>query len=345
MLTRNALDMQEVYIIKGEEPPMYLLYNDSTDPAFNLALEEYALTQLNEDIIMLWRNAPAVIIGQNQNAIAEMDLDYIRENNIKVIRRQSGGGAVFHDLGNINFTVIHALGKDDFNNYAKFTAPICEFLNTLGVKAYLHGRNDLLIDGLKFSGNAQAVRGGRIMHHGTLLFNADVTALAKSLRPNPAKIQSKGIASVKSRITNIAAHLPKEITVEEFLLKLYDFFGKQEGIEEYCMTNADRAATNELVDKKYGTWEWNIGNSPPYQYNKSEYFPFGSVEVSINAKNALIDDIAVRGDFFGVNDIAELEAKLCGIPHEKKEIELALKDINLADYISGIEPEQFLKLF
>jgi len=323
---------------------MYLLYNDSHDPAFNLALEEYALTKMNVDIIMLWRNAPAVIIGQNQNAIAEMDLDYIRENDIKVIRRQSGGGAVFHDLGNINFTVIHAAGEGDFNNYGKFTAPICEFLNTLGVEAYLHGRNDLLIDGLKFSGNAQAVRVGRIMHHGTLLFNADVTALAKSLRPNPAKIQSKGIASVKSRITNIASHLPEAMTVEGFLDKLYAFFRGQEGIEEYSLTDADRAATNELVRVKYGTWEWNIGNSPPYQYNKSEYFPFGSVEVSLNAKNSVIDEIAIRGDFFGVQDISGLEGLLCGLPHEKAAIEKALAGVNLSDYISGMQPEQLLML-
>ena len=324
---------------------MYLLYNDSTDPAFNLALEEYALTQLKLDIIMLWRNAPAVIIGQNQNAIAEMDLDYIRENNISVIRRQSGGGAVFHDLGNINFTVIHALGDEDFNNYGKFTAPICDFLNTLSVKAYLHGRNDLLIDGQKFSGNAQAVRGGRIMHHGTLLFNADFTALAKSLRPNPAKIQSKGITSVKSRVTNIASHLPVEMAVEDFLDKLYSFFREQEDIEEYCLTAADRAATMALARQKYSTWEWNIGNSPPYRYNKSEYFPFGSVEVSVNAKGAVIDEIAIRGDFFGINDIAGLEAALCGVQHEKAAVQKALNNIKIEDYISGMELSQFLTLF
>ena len=150
---------------------MLLIKNYSTSPAFNLASEEYMLTVMNEDIISLWRNSPAVIIGRNQNAIEEINLDYVRENDITVIRRQTGGGAVFHELGNINYTVIEKYTPGDFNNYAKFTAPVRDYLQTLGVNSQLSGRNDLTVDDMKISGNAQTVKRGRIMHHGTLLIS------------------------------------------------------------------------------------------------------------------------------------------------------------------------------
>ncbi|MCL2068497.1 MAG: lipoate--protein ligase [Oscillospiraceae bacterium] len=326
---------------------MLLLHNDSVIPAWNLALEEYLLTQTKLEIIVLWRNSPSVIIGRNQNALEEIDAAYVRENAIDVIRRQSGGGAVFHDLGNINFTVIHALGQSDFNNYSKFTQPVCEFLNTLGIKAYLHGRNDLLIGGMKFSGNAQAVRGGRIMHHGTLLYNADVGRLAGALRPNPAKIQSKAVASVRSRVTNIAAHLEcaSPPPAEDFLSGLYEFYRSRPDMREYKLTEADREATDRLAREKYSSWDWNFGKSPDYTYKKYGYFPAGGVSVSLSAKNAAIKDIAIRGDFFGMREISVLESALRGIPHERAAIQKALESVKLGDYIAGITPDEFLSLF
>ncbi|MFV0401517.1 MAG: lipoate--protein ligase [Oscillospiraceae bacterium] len=325
---------------------MYLLYNPSHDPAFNLAFEEYALTQMDKDIIMLWRNDRSVIIGSNQNAVEEMDLDYIGERGITVIRRQSGGGAVFHDLGNINFTVIHAMGKDDFNNYSKFTAPIVDFLATLGVEAELKGRNDLLIDGMKFSGNAQAVRGGRIMHHGTILYDADFGDLAGALRPSPAKIESKGIKSVRSRVTNVASHLPSPMPVEEFLDLLYRYYLESgTDMEEYTATPADIAAVNKLVEEKYGTWEWNFGHSPAYDYRREEAFPFGLVDLRLQVAGGVIRSAVIYGDFFGIGDKAELETRLAGLPHRREAILEALSGVDLGRYISGITAEAFAELF
>lgn len=323
---------------------MRLIINHSIDPAFNLALEEYALTQMNQDVIMLWRNKASIIIGRNQNAVEEMNMDFVRDNGITVIRRQSGGGAVFHDLGNINFTVIHALEQDDFSNYAKFTAPVVEFLQGLGVDACLSGRNDLVIGQAKFSGNAQAVKGGRIMHHGTILFNADVSWLAEALRPSLAKIESRGVKSVRGRVTNVADHLPQNMTVEQFFEQLTGFFrARTEG--EYALSPADIDAVRRLVEKKYATWEWNIGKSPAYGQRKSERFPFGTVDIRLSIEHGAISEAHIFGDFFGIREINELEARLNGIRHDKEIIQATLSGLDLGSYIHGITTEQFINLF
>ena len=324
---------------------MKLIINHSTDPAFNLALEEYVLTRTTLDVIMLWRNKASVIIGRNQNAIEEMDMDFVRENGIIVIRRQSGGGAVFHDLGNINFTVIHGLGKNDFSNYEKFTAPVREFLQGLGVRATLAGRNDLVIDGAKFSGNAQAVKGERIMHHGTILYNANVEWLSGALKPKQAKIESKGIKSARERVTNVYEHLSEPMSVERFFDMLSDFFlARSDGL--YELTDADIAATGELVEKKYSAWEWNIGHSPKYSHRKSERFTSGMIEVCLTVTDGVIRDTRIFGDFFSARELFELEARFNGIRHDDKEaLREALNGIELNDYISGITPDEFLSLF
>jgi len=308
-------------------------------------MEEYFLTKKQNDVIMLWRNSSSVIIGYNQNAIEEIDVDYVKEHGIPVIRRQSGGGAVFHDLGNINFSVIHAMEENDFSNYAKFTAPICDFLQRLGVDARLQGRNDLCIDGMKFSGNAQAVKNGRIMHHGTILYNANVEHLAKALKPKPAKIESKGIKSVRSRITNVANHLPEVMSAEEFYHRLAEFFlAETEGMTEYRLTAEDIAAVNQLVEEKYGLWEWNFGSSPKYNMQKSEYLPCGLVEVSLRVSRGSIEDIHIYGDFFGTADKSEIETALKGIPHRPEDVRTALEHFDLQNYIYGISPEQLINL-
>lgn len=324
---------------------MLLVYNPSTDPAFNLAMEEYMLTQKKEPMILLWRNDNAVIIGKNQNAYQEMNLDYIKENDITVIRRQTGGGAVFHDLGNINFTFIDTYTQGDFNNYKKFTSPICDYLNTLGAHAELSGRNDLLIDGMKISGNAMTVKGDFIMSHGTLLFSANMANLAGALKPRDIKIASKGVKSVRSRVTNISSHIDKEMDVIEFLDALYIYLKEEmAGIEEYRLTNEDISAVKELVENKYSKWEWNFGYSPNYDAEKTKKFPSGIVEVHMNVKGMVIEQIKFYGDYFGIRDMSELEKKFKGVRHEREDLEKVVKYIDIEQYISGIKKEELIDL-
>ncbi|MDR2931773.1 MAG: lipoate--protein ligase, partial [Oscillospiraceae bacterium] len=310
-----------------------------------LALEEYALTVLKRDLIMLWRNAPSVIIGRNQNAAEELDMDYIRENAIPVIRRQSGGGAVFHDLGNINYTLIHLMGRDDFSNYGKFTAPVCDFLRGLGVDARLEGRNDLVIGGMKFSGNAQAAKNGRIMHHGTILFDADVARLAKALKPRAAKIESKGVKSVSARVTNAARHLPKPMSVDTFFSRLALYFQNSDlctGL--YELTDADIKGVQKLVAEKYSQWAWNIGQSPPYDFEKTARFPYGIVDIRLRVSRGIIEQMHILGDFFGILEVTELSGRLQGVRHSREAIADALTGISISDYIHGMTREAFLDL-
>ncbi|MCL2579429.1 MAG: lipoate--protein ligase [Oscillospiraceae bacterium] len=326
---------------------MNLIINQSHNPAFNLALEEYLLESTELDLIMLWRNSKAVIIGNNQNAVEEIDADYVREREIAVVRRQSGGGAVFHDLGNINFTIIHQNGVDDqsFGGYRAFTAPVCGYLETLGVKAEFSGRNDLVIDGKKFCGNAQALKKNRIMHHGCILFDADFTDLAGALKPKAEKIESKGIKSVRSRVTNVGTHLGSPMTPEAFMDGLADYFrANVEGIRDYALTAGDITGAQALADEKHARWEWNFGKSPPYNWENSGRYPFGGVDVRLNVKAGVIEQAHLFGDFFGMADKSELEAALCGIPHRRGALESALAQRDIGRYIQGMTRAELLDL-
>ena len=324
---------------------MLLIYNTSTKPSFNLALEEYVLTRMDQEAVILWRNSQAVIVGNNQNTVEEVDLNYVREHAIAVIRRLSGGGAVFHDLGNINYTLILKMQERDFGGYEKFTAPICAYLKTLGVDAYLEGRNDLLVAGRKFSGNAQAVRKNRLMHHGCVLFSADFDELSKALQPKAEKIESKAIKSVRKRVTNLLYHLPSPMTAEEFLAGLADYFRtRAEGMVDYVLTAEDLAAVNKLTAEKYATWEWNFGASPAYNWQNSKRYPFGIVDARLDVRRGVIEDIHIFGDFFGVLDKQALEDRLRGVRHEREAVAAALRGVNLAQYIYGISLEELLEL-
>lgn len=324
---------------------MLLIYNDKTDPYFNLASEQYLLESFTEPIIMLWRNDRAVIVGRNQNAVEEINREYVREHNIKVVRRLTGGGAVFHDLGNINYTIIQPYDRTAFCDYAFFTKPICDFLQSLGVNAFLSGRNDLHIDGSKFSGNAQTLYGDRHMHHGTLMFQADIEQMSQALNPNPLRLQSKGIKSVSSRVTNISSHLNHSVTTERFLADLYTYLkNSRNDITEYAFSERDHQMIQKLADEKYSTWEWNFGKSPEYSLRGHQLFPFGLVDVRLLVKDGVISSAAIFGDFFGSREIAELEKTLVGLRHTRKDILEALSLIHINEYIVGISEEQFCKL-
>lgn len=316
------------------------LTHDFTDPYFNLASEEYLLKHRKENFIYLWINAPAVIVGINQNTVQEVNLDYTTSHGIKVVRRQTGGGAVYHDLNNLCYTVI-APFRENVDNYRRFTAPVIEYLNTLGVKAEFSGRNDIVVGGKKISGNAQTVSGGRIMHHGTLLFDTDMTALTFALKPNKLKTESKGIKSVRARVTNIKQYLP-DMTVEEFKNGLKEYFKKT--CEEYVLNKNDIAEIDKLVRDKYSLYEWNIGRSPKGK-NLFEYkFPFGILSFSFDTVEGKIENADISGDFFSVGDIKEFASTLDGVKFTKNDVAAAFQPIS--GYIKGANADEIIdKLF
>ncbi|MGL4911273.1 MAG: lipoate--protein ligase [Romboutsia sp.] len=316
---------------------MLLIYNEKTNPYFNLAMEEYLLKNFNEDLFILWRNEPSVIVGKNQNTLSEINLEYIKENNIPVVRRQSGGGAVFHDLGNINFTFI-ANDNKGFSDFKRFTQPIIDLLNTLDINAEFSGRNDLLINGKKFSGNAQYNYKNRVMHHGTLLFSSEITDLSNALKVKPIKFEGKGIKSVKSRVTNISEHLKNDLTILEFKNLILNFvFKSNSDNTNYTLSKNDISEINKLVDKKYSSWEWNFGNSPKYTLTNHIKYPGGNVEFNLNIEKGIIKDIKFFGDFFGKCDVYLIEKLLIDINHEEISIKKALNSIDINNYFLGAD--------
>lgn len=323
---------------------MRFIYNTHTDPAFNLATEEWLLRHTESDIFMLWRNASAVIVGRNQNTSAEINEDFARQRGIKVIRRLTGGGAVFHDLGNVNFTFIQ-LGKRTGLDFQRFTLPILEALRALGVDCQFEGRNDLVIDGQKFSGNAQLLEKDRVLHHGTLLFSAEMADLSGVLKINQAKYADKAVKSVQKRVTNISSHLKNPLSVEDFILHVMEHVAAGTPGVRQNLSPEEEAGIAGLVNAKYGTWEWNFGSSPAYTFTRSTRTPGGVVEVHLDVRQGAISAARIFGDFFGVRPIAELENLLPGCPHERNALKTRLKDINIADYIRDVDLPELLRCF
>lgn len=316
---------------------MLLIYNDNTNPYFNLAMEEYLLKNNTEDLFILWRNKPSVIVGKNQNTLSEINLEYVKENSIPVVRRQSGGGAVFHDLGNINFTFI-TNNNNSFSDFKKFTQPIIDLLKTMGLDATFSGRNDLLIDGKKFSGNAQYNYRNKVMHHGTLLFSSQITDLSNALKVKSIKFEGKGIKSVKSRVTNISEHLDTKMSVLEFKDLIMNYMASIDSDNKlYTLSKEDIDGIEKLVEKKYNTWEWNFGNSPKYSFSNELKYPGGNVEFNLEINKGVISKIKFFGDFFGKEDIENLEILLSGVKHKEESLREVLKNININNYLLGAD--------
>lgn len=324
---------------------MLCILNNSTDPYFNLAAEEYFFSNFNDNIFMLWRNSPAIIVGKHQNTLAEINYEYVKENNIKVVRRMTGGGAVFHDLGNINFTFIETGESDKLVDFRKYVQPILDILLKLGVDAKFEGRNDLTIDGKKFSGNAEHVYKNRILHHGTILFSAKMSDLTKALNVKDVKFTDKAVKSVRSRVTNVSEHLKNPITVLEFINLVFNhILDMYEDAKIYEITQKDVEKIEELVKNKYSTWEWNFGYSPEYNFDKSIRTDGGTLEVSMFVENGIIQRLKFYGDFFTHKDITELEEAFCGIPHKEDEIKKIIKTYKIDDYFLNINEDDILKV-
>lgn len=325
---------------------MLTILNDNNDPRYNLALEEYVLKYLpnNDDFVLLWQNEPSIIIGRNQNTIEEVNSSYVKEHNINVVRRISGGGAVYHDFGNLNFTFVTNSSKDNLNNFRKFTQPVIDALNELGVPAEFAGRNDIVVEGKKISGNAQTFYKGKMFHHGTILFDANLEVVQEVLNVKLDKIESKGIKSVRSRVTNIYPYLKEKMTVKEFQNHLLKYLLNTDDINSkvYHLSTEDLEKIHQLKKEKYDTWLWNYGESPEFSVQKSKRLPGGKVTFNLNVSNGVIKNVKIFGDFFGKLDVKELEEAMVGLLYEFNEIKNILDQFNVEEYFFNITKEDLL---
>lgn len=316
---------------------MVFLESSSTNPYFNLALEEYVFEHMDrqKEYFMLWQNHNTIVVGKYQNTAEEINQHFVDEHNIRVVRRLSGGGAVYHDTGNLNFTFIVDQKPNSEFNFEAFVVPVVRALEKLGVKAKFNGRNDITINGQKFSGNSQYMKHGRLLHHGCIMLDSNLTTVADALKVKDAKFDSKSVKSVRSRVTTINANAPRRISMEEFKAALRECALERGEMEEYVLTEQDIAAVNRLRDEKYATWEWNYGRSPEYDLRVEQKFDAGLVTIHLQAEAGRIKEIHFSGDFFGNGEISELESAMVSLRLDDH-LEEALKSLNVSYFINGV---------
>lgn len=325
---------------------MRLITLTSHNPEFNLAAEEYLFSQ-NDSAVMLWQNANAVIVGRNQNTLAEINKEAIDKYGVSVVRRITGGGAVFHDLGNINYSVITTETETGQMNFAKYLTPVIDALSGLGVHAEFSGRNDILVDGFKISGNAQHISGRRVLHHGTLLFSSNLDIMSHVLNVSKEKIQSKAISSVRSRVANIKDFLPANstVTTDELIGILEEYYIENLACIPSQLSDTEFAQAESLASSKYRTWQWNYGYSPKYTFSSSAYLSCGTVEIQLEIVDGIILNAAVYGDFFSVKPKEEFIRAITGVKHSESALLDVFNKINVADYFIGVKEKELIRLF
>ena len=319
--------------------------SESNDCYFNLALEEIFLREYEDEVFMLWQNDNTIVVGKNQNTLSEINSDFVKENGIRVVRRITGGGAVYHDMGNINFTYIAKHDGEWESDFSRFAKPVISALRKLGLSAEVSGRNDIVANGRKISGNAQTVVNGRILHHGTLLFNADVSVLSKALSPDPEKIASKGIKSVSSRVANVNDLIGREVSCEEIYSLIRCEVQSLYGAKDYKLNKTEIERAKKLADDKYRTWEWTYGYSPKYTFTKKKRFDCGSVNVCLDVADGKISNAKIFGDFFGICDVSDIENALCGIFHREENVKETLAGFKTSDYFGKIPIDELVEVF
>jgi lipoate-protein ligase A len=322
-----------------------IIRSDRTDAPFFHAAEDFLMDNTQKPVFMLWRAKKCILLGKNQNAWKQVNLDYIKEREILLVRRSSGGGTVFCDLGNINFSFIENHGTEKVNNYRLFTKPIVDVLNKMGIPAIFSGRNDLTIEGQKFSGNAQYRKKNRLLHHGTLLFSADLKDLAGALKTDPLKYKDRGIESAAKRVTNIASHLAEPMDVLDFRELIYTHMHATDAdamVRDF--TEPEVLEIEKIADQKYRDWNWTIGQSPKYDFHREHRFAGGIVEIDLSVQKGLVTDIIFHGDFLSRLDLTDIQLAMVGQRHDPETLLAILKQFPLEEYFYGITEEELLSL-
>lgn len=335
---------------------MYFYRMRSTDIRDNLATEQYLMNnvEFDEPLVLFYIQKPCIIVGRHQNTLEEINLDYVKEHDITVTRRISGGGAVYDDLGNISFSFVVNSDNDNFGNFKKLTKPIIDALKDMGATtAEVSGRNDLMVDGKKFSGNAMYTKNGKMFSHGTLAYDVDLSVLSNALNVPKDKIESKGIKSVKSRVTNVKPYLKPEyqsLTTEQFrdrlILELFHANNMEEiADKEYQLTDKDKAAIQKLNDDYYYNWDWVYGKSPDFSVKNRKHFQMGTIDVRYEISAGKIKNIEIYGDYFGKKDSNEIKEKLLNQDYDSENIKNILNSFDLDQYFSGVDHDDVIDLF
>lgn len=326
----------------------FISNNDITDPALNLALEEYILRSMpdTDDYLLFYINEPSIIIGKNQNTVEEINAEYVEENGIHIVRRLSGGGAVYHDLGNLNFSFIMKDDGQSFHNFKKFTEPVVRALRKLGVDAELSGRNDLQVGDRKISGNAQFSTRGKMFSHGTLLFDSEMDNVSSALKANAVKYVSKATKSIRSRVANISEFLAEPMTIEQFRSSLLkSLFEDADEIPYLELTEQDWDNVRRLAEERYRSWDWNYGRSPAFNVRQTKRIEgAGTYDIRLQVEDGIIKETTIYGDFFGRGEIAEFATLLVGVRYEADTLSSVLEGVDLAFYLGPITKEQLLEL-